>query len=96
MEELQRVPAGRVNGISAEPGTYLGPKAVTREYVVVTGPTEGGVAVGYARVEDSDRAATERWIADPRSVTEVALVIGHQRAERTRFLNALASYRPDR
>lgn len=40
---MNRVPAGRLNGIHAEPGTILGPKAVTREFVVVTGNDEDGV-----------------------------------------------------
>lgn len=70
---MTHVPAGRLNGISGEIGTLLGPKDVTRELVVITGVDEHGVTVGYARVDD-------RFPADPRSVTEVRELIARQNA----------------
>lgn len=80
--ELNRVPAGRINGVFAAPGTILGPKAVTREFVVATSADTGSslgasnednpfVLVGYATQEDLlgiiDRG-------DPRSVTEFIIL----------------------
>lgn len=65
---MKRIPAGRLNGIHAEVGTVLGPKEVTREYVVVTGNDEAGVTVGYATPEDL-QAVRDRT-RDARSVTE--------------------------
>lgn len=80
----RRVPAGRLNGIHAEVGTVLGPKEVTREYVVVTTQDDQGVTVGYATPEDM-AAVVQRfpalpgwpeYVQPPRSVTEVVLQRG--------------------
>jgi len=72
---MTHVPAGRLNGIHAEIGTVLGPKAVTREYVVVTGNDEHGVTVGYASVDDLNDAAIEAMVErGPRSVAEAMLI----------------------
>jgi hypothetical protein len=73
-----RVAAGRVNGVHAPVGTLLGPKAVTREYVVVTGEDERGVTVGYATAADIAAAGE----VDPRSVTEARLRLAGQRGQR--------------
>jgi hypothetical protein len=73
------VPAGRVNGVSAPVGTVLGPKLITREFVVVTGVDERGVTVGYA--QDSDGVNAD----DPRSVTEARAVINAQAGVRRRL-----------
>jgi hypothetical protein len=67
-EELKRIPAGRLNGIHAETGTVLGPKIVTREYVVVTGNDEHGLTVGYATQADLEAIIAPDH--HPRSMTE--------------------------
>ncbi len=80
------VHAGRIDGVYAELGTVLGPKAVTREFVVATGTDEQGTEVGYARrddlEEDALRAMAERG---PRSVTEHEMLKGWQVEERVRL-----------
>lgn len=86
MTELsKRVPAGRLNGITAEVGTILGPKEVTREYVVVTATDGQSVEVGYATEADLAAAVERRldpqtgrfvFVREPRSVTEIALRSG--------------------
>lgn len=70
------VPAGRVNGVHAPVGTLLGPKQVTREYVVVTDQDERGVIVGYAQPADIEAAGLA---PEPRSVPEALLRIARQR-----------------
>lgn len=59
--------AGRLNGIDAEPGTILGPRAVTREWLVVIDRDERGVILGYA--QEGELAAAV-LVANPRSVVE--------------------------
>lgn len=72
MNEYGRPIAGRLNGITPEPGTILGPKAVTREYVVVLGGDETGVDVGYATHAELEAL---REVPDaPRSTTEARLL----------------------
>ena len=81
-----RVSAGRLNGVHAEVGTVFGPKAITREYVVVTGNDDQGVTVGYARRDDVDDAAIEAILErGPRSVTEVEMCIAYKVRERARL-----------
>lgn len=63
----ERHKRGRLNGVTAEVGTLLGPNAY-KELLVVTGQDEAGVSVGLAHVDDI-RAACEA--PAPRSVTEV-------------------------
>ncbi len=80
---MTHVPAGRLNGIHAEVGTVLGPKEVTREFVVVIGNDERGVTVGYARREDVGGAAIEAMIErGPQSVAEASMCRGYQAEER--------------
>ena len=67
MNEYGRPIAGRLNGIFAEPGTILGPKVVTREYVVAIGTDKRGTVVGYAMVHEIAEATR---VDDPRSVVE--------------------------
>ncbi len=63
---MDRVPAGRLNGIWPPIGTVLGPKQVTREFVVATAHDDRGCTVGYATPADLE-AIKER---DPQSLTE--------------------------
>lgn len=78
--ELSRVPAGRVSGVFAQPGTILGPKEVTREFVVVTSADSSGpsVEVGYATEEDLSLPADR----NPRSVTEFRMMQLRQTPQR--------------
>lgn len=71
----RRVPAGRLNGVHADVGTVLGPKEVTREFVVVTGNDERGVTVGYATQADLDGILGR----EPRSVSEHIFQVAVQR-----------------
>lgn len=64
---MKRYVAGRLNGVHAEPGTILGPKDITREYMVVLANDERGVTVGYAT---TDELAAAAGVESPRSVTE--------------------------
>lgn len=81
-----RVPAGRVNGVHAELGTVLGPKVVTREFVVATGTDERGTTVGYATVQDVDPEAIAAMVErGPRSVTEFEMIRGYQVEDRLRL-----------
>ena len=83
---MTHVPAGRMNGVRADVGTVLGPKAVTREFVVVTDVDENGATVGYARVDDLDAAAIEAILErGPASVTEFQMCFGLQVEERHRL-----------
>ncbi len=70
MNPYGRPVAGRLNGIHAEVGTILGPKQVTREYVVVIDNDERGIVVGYASAAEITAAANRD---EPRSVTEARL-----------------------
>jgi len=80
------VPAGRVNGVHAPVGTVLGPKVVTKEFVVVTGEDELGVTVGYARLDEVDASAIEAIIErGPNSVTEHQMISGYQHDVRRRL-----------
>lgn len=82
-----RIVAGRINGIHAEPGTILGPKVITREYVVVLTNDERGVTVGYASTHElASIAATDH---DVRSVAEHRLQ--RQRLDQVSALAAPAS-----
>lgn len=73
------IEAGRVNGVHAPVGTVLGPKVITREFVVVTGNDERGVTLGYAHPDEVDAAAIEAIIErGPASVTEHEMVMGYQ------------------
>lgn len=65
--------AGRLNGIHAPIGTILGPKDVTREYVVVIADDEEGVVVGFASTTEILAVMTGA-AGDPRSVTEAEMV----------------------
>lgn len=78
MSSLSRVPAGRLNGISAPVGTVLGPKEVTREFVVVTAVDDLGVSVGYATQADLDAVL----IREPQSLCEVVAHQGNTYRER--------------
>jgi hypothetical protein len=64
----KRFVVGRLK-LDAEPGTILGPKDITREWMVVLDRVDGGVSVGYATVAELE-AALQR---EPRSVAEVNL-----------------------
>lgn len=66
------VPARRLNGISAPPGTILGPNT-TNEYLVVRSVDDAGVVVGYATVKDIDAAYGAIAADGPRSMTELAM-----------------------
>ena len=86
------ISAGRVNGVHAPIGTVLGPKAVTREFVTVTGNDDQGVTVGYTQEGEMDAGALDMIIArGPASVTEHEMVMGYQSGIRRRlqFLSAL-------
>lgn len=63
---MSRAVAGHLTGVQAPVGTILGPKEVTREYVVVIDTDDRGVTVGYATAEEI-RATLTR---EPRSVAE--------------------------
>lgn len=94
---LRQVPAGRINGdlgLHAPDGAVLGPKAITREYVVITGHDIAGVTVGYATEADLDATAQARWVADPQTVTEARLVMAYQAPERARLRALLGPLRP--
>lgn len=67
---MTRYVAGRLNGIDAEPGTILGPKDITREYMVVLDRDERGVILGYATADDLQAAADRD---EPQSVAEIQL-----------------------
>jgi len=83
---MSHVPAGRLNGIHTDVGTVLGPKAVTREYVVVTGNDDTGVTVGYARADDLDQAALDAMVVrGPRSVAEAGAIRQYQADVRERL-----------
>lgn len=71
MNEYGRPVAGRLNGIHAELGTILGPKAVTGEHVVVIGDDERGVTVGYAQPAELEAL---RGLTSPRSIAEARLL----------------------
>lgn len=77
---LTRVPAGRVNGVFCQPGTVMGPKEVTREFVVVTSADSNtpSVEVGYATEED----LSIPYGHDFRSITEFRITLLHQTPER--------------
>ena len=78
---MDRVPAGRVNGVHAPVGTILGPKAVTREFVVVTSNDDRGVVVGFATSEDMQVNPE----LDPHSMTEFQALMGFQLEHRVRL-----------
>jgi hypothetical protein len=76
---MSHVHAGRLNGIHADPGTILGPKAVTREYVTVTGNDAQGLTLGYARADDLDAEAVAAMAErGPRSVAEHHIIASAQ------------------
>ena len=80
------ISAGRVNGVHAPIGTVLGPKAVTREFVTVTGNDDQGVTVGYTQEGEMDAVALEMIIdRGPASVTEHEMVMGYQSGIRRRL-----------
>lgn len=66
--------AGRLNGIYAEPGTILGPKEVTREYVVALDTDADGTIVGYAQAAELSAAARR----DPQSIVEARSIMTKQ------------------
>lgn len=66
---MRNYPRGRLNGVTADVGTILGPND-TGELMVVLAVDDGGVTVGYAQQGDVEAAAAA---AEPRSLTEIAL-----------------------
>lgn len=60
-------PIGRLNGITAEVGTLLGPDA-KGEILVVSAVDETGVLVSLATIPDIESAALQ---PEPRSIAEV-------------------------
>lgn len=78
--------AGRLAGVQAEPGTVLGPKDITREWMVVVASDEDGSDLGYAQTSDLDAAAVAAMVErGPRSVAEARMVQGWQAEERARL-----------
>lgn len=67
-----RAVAGRLNGITPEVGTLVGP-TWTGELLVVTGVDERGAVLGYPT---KDEIVAARTAPHPRSVTEVRLGLG--------------------
>lgn len=65
-----RVPVGRLNGITAAPGTLLGPDAAGQWYVALRSDDQG-VQVGYATTHDIDNAKARHGAGgSPRSLPE--------------------------
>lgn len=56
---------GTLKGCDAPVGTILGPKDITREYLVIVGHTPDGAQLGYATSSDLQGIGP-----DPRSVAE--------------------------
>ena len=71
----KRYVRGRIAGLTAEPGTILGPND-TGEWMVVTDRDEHGVSVGYAQAGDLQAALAVALDTGPRSVAEHHVVTG--------------------
>lgn len=68
--DANRVPVGRLNGITAAPGTLLGPDAAGQWYVALRSDDQG-VQVGYATTHDIDNAKARHAVGgSPRSLPE--------------------------
>lgn len=67
-----RYAAGRINGVTPEVGTLVGPNTFG-ELLVVTAVDERGAVLGYPTKDEIVAARTAQY---PRSVTEVRLGLG--------------------
>lgn len=69
-----RYTAGRLNGVHAEPGTLLGPKDITCEWMVVLDNDDSGCTVGYATADEITAASQRLATCGPQSLAELALM----------------------
>lgn len=65
-----RYTLGTMKGIWAEPGTLLGPKDITKEWLVSVETNDEGTVLGYATNDEIMEAISRVMVGDVRSVAE--------------------------